>query len=118
MKHSRTSMVLQMMQANTHIRHHAPAALQGRRDLKSALCTCGPRNGAQAYQYGFTDDAGQHAASQHGQVLQQEGGGHDQACGADEERHEEVADAGQLVQAVLLLVRGGQHHSRHKGPQL
>ena len=57
-------------------------------------------------QYGFTDDTGQYAASQNWQVLQQEGGGHDQACGADEERHEKVADAGQLVQAVLLLVCG------------
>lgn len=57
-------------------------------------------------QYGFTDDTGQYAASQNWQVLQQEGGGHNQACGADEERHEKVADTGQLVQAVLLLVCG------------
>lgn len=51
-------------------------------------------------------------------MLQQEAGGHDQARGADEEGHEEVADAGELVQAVLLLVGAGQHHPRHKGAQL
>ena len=58
------------------------------------------------HQDGFTDDTGQHTPSQDRQVLQQEGWGHDQPRGADEERHEEVADAGELVQAVLLLVCG------------
>ena len=72
----------------------------------------------EADQAGFADDADQHAAGQHRQVLQQETGGHDQACGADEQGHEEVAYAGELVQAVLLLVGGGQHHSCHKVPQL
>lgn len=59
---------------------------------------------AAAYQAGFTDDADKHPARQHWQVLQQETGGHDQTGGADEQGHEEVADAGQLTQAVLLLV--------------
>ena len=72
----------------------------------------------EADQAGFADDADQHTAGEHRQVLQQETGGHDQACGADEQGHEEVAYAGELVQAVLLLVSGGQHHSCHKGPQL
>lgn len=67
---------------------------------------CKVRRSKETDQYGFTDDTGQYAACQNWQVLQQEGGGHDQACGADEERHEKVADAGQLVQAVLLLICG------------
>ena len=70
------------------------------------------------YQDGFTDDADQDAPCEHGQVLQQEAWGHDQTSGADEQRHEEVADAGQLAGAVLLLICGGQHHSGHKGSQL
>ena len=51
-------------------------------------------------------------------MLQQEPGGHDQACGADEQGHEEVPDAGQLAEAVLLLVCGGQHDPSHKSTQL
>lgn len=77
-----------------------------------------PRLGGRAHQNGFTDDADQDAAGQDWQVLQQEAGGHDQARGADEEGHEEVADAGQLRQAVLLLVGCRQHDPRHKGAQL
>ena len=72
----------------------------------------------ESHQAGFTDDADKHTAGEHWQVLQQEAGGHDQAGGADEEGHEEVTDTGELVQAVLLLVSGGQHHSCHKSPQL
>ena len=71
-----------------------------------------------AYQAGFTDDTDKDAASKHGQVLQQEPGGHDQACGADEQGHEEVPDAGELAEAVLLLVCGGQHDPSHKSTQL
>ena len=72
----------------------------------------------QAHQAGFTDDADEDAAGKHGQVLQQEPGGHDQACGADEQGHKEVPDAGQLAEAVLLLVCGGQHDPSHKSTQL
>ena len=71
-----------------------------------------------AHQASFTDDANQHPPSQDREVLQQEAGGHDQPGGADEEGHEEVADAGELIEAVLLLVSGGQHHPSHKGAQL
>ena len=57
------------------------------------------------YQAGFTNDADKDATSKDRQVLKQESGGHDQPCCADKQRHEEVPDAGQLMQAVFLLVR-------------
>lgn len=76
------------------------------------------RTKQQTHQAGFTDDTDKDAASKHGQVLQQEPRGHDQACGADEQGHEEVPDAGELAEAVLLLVCGGQHHPSHKSTQL
>lgn len=76
------------------------------------------RQRPKTHQAGFTDDADEDAAGKHRQVLQQEPGGHDQACGADEQGHEEVSDAGELAEAVLLLVCGGQHHPSHKSTQL
>ena len=70
------------------------------------------------HQDGFGEDSDNEAAGKDAQVLREEGGRHDEARGADEERQEELLQVLQLVQRILLLLRRAQHHPRHKRPQL
>lgn len=74
--------------------------------------------GGPAHQDGLGEHGDDEATGKDAQVLREEGGRHDEARGADEEREEELLQVLQLMQRVLLLLSCTQHHPRHKRPQL